>query len=311
MSFTSTVKNEVSTLKTIETENIAELSAIIRNIGSIAETIKITTENESVAKRIFSLIKDIYKVSPKITVRKGYNYNKNYLYLLEISNHKEYILEDTCLIQNHQYYNIPKEYIISDTDLKKAYIRGIFLSIGSINDPKKSRYHLEFQVDNEEYAKFVCTLLNEFLLNPKYLKRENKYMVYLKEAEKIGDLLRIIGASKAVMYYEDIRIYRGHKNMVNRLNNCEQANVDKMIASSMDTIKDIQFLKTEGLLETLDDKLKEVAHYRETYPEVSLAELSEIISVETGNPITKSGLHHRLKKITQLTEKIKRKQNKS
>ena len=79
----------------------------------------------------------------------------------------------------------------------------------------------------------------------------------------------------------------------------------------MDTIKDIQFLKTEGLLETLDDKLKEVAHYRETYPEVSLAELSEIISVETGNPITKSGLHHRLKKITQLTEKIKRKQNKS
>lgn len=305
MSFTSIVKKEVSTLNIIETEQIAELSAIIYNIGNYQNsTIKITTENSSVARRVFSLFKNLYGVIAKITVRKGYNYNKNYIYILEITHKVEDILIDLGLYQN-SFLTLPKLYIIDDEELKKAYIRGIFLAVGSLNDPKKSRYHLELLVENEEYASFVCNLLNHFYLNAKYLKRENKFMVYLKEAEKIGDFLRMIQAMNAVLYYEDIRIYRDQKNKTNRLNNCEQANVDKMIMAATNQIKDIELLKKEDVLELLDDKVKEVALYRIKYPEASLGELSEIISLETGVKITKSGVHHRLKKIQEIASKIK------
>lgn len=300
MSFTSTVKNEVSKLETIETERITELSAIIRNIGSIDKNIKITSENASVARRIFNLIKDIYFITPKITVRRGYNFNKNYIYILEVNKKIDFILEDLSIKKN-----IPSEYIYADIDLVRAYLRGLFLSVGSINDPKKSRYHLEFLVNDVEYAKFIEDLLNKFNLNSKVIKRETKYMIYIKEAEKIGDFLRIINAISAVFYYEDIRIYRDHKNMTNRLNNCEQANVDKIIETASKQIHDIEKIKSIGGIELLDEKTKEAATYRLKYPEASLTELSEIISMETGNKITKSGLHHRMKKINDLALKIK------
>ena len=300
MSFTSIVKNEVSKLETIETERITELSAIIRNIGVIDETIKISSENASVARRIFQLVKDIYNITPKITVRKGYNFNKNFIYILEIMNKKQIIIDDLSLNDN-----IPKDYIYADPDLIRAYLRGLFLSVGSINDPKKSRYHLEFLVNNLEYANFISNLLEQFNLNSKVLKRENRYMIYIKEAEKIGDFLRIINAIQAVFYYEDIRIYRDHKNMTNRLNNCEQANIEKMLDTANKQIKDIEKIKTIGGLDLLDEKTKIAAIYRLKYPEASLLELSEIISLETGNKITKSGLHHRFKKINDLATKMK------
>lgn len=308
MSFTSVVKNEVSKLDTIETENIAELSAMIRNIGNYEkDVIKIMTENSSVARRIFGLLKETYGVIAKITVRKGYNYNKNFFYMLEVSHKKSQILNDLSLSQNENYLSIPKSYIYDDDDLSRSYLRGLFLAAGSINDPKKSRYHLEFLVDKEDYAEFVCKLLNHFYLNAKYIRRDNKYMIYLKEAEKIGDFLRLIKASNAVLYYEDIRIYRDHKNMTNRLNNCEQANVDKMIMAATQQLHEIELLEEADVFELLDEKVREVAKYRKKYPEASLLELSEIISIETGLPITKSGLHHRFKKIHDLAEKLKQK----
>ncbi len=307
MSFTSIVKNEVSKLDTIETENITELSALIRNIGTISSGgIRIVTENSSVARRIFGLLKDTYGVISKITVRKGYNYNKNYIYMLEVTQKKDLILTDLSLLESDIYLSVPKEYILDDIDLKKAYLRGFFLAIGSVNDPKKSRYHLEFLVDKEDYAIFICDLLNTFSLNARYIKRDNKFMVYLKEAEKIGDFLRLIQANNAILYYENIRIYRDHKNMTNRLNNCEQANVDKMIMASDTQIKEIELLEEAGVYDLLDDKVKEAAWYRKKYPDASLLELSEIISIETGMPITKSGLHHRLKKIHNMVENLKK-----
>jgi hypothetical protein len=299
MSFTSTVKNEISKLEINQTENITELSAIIRNIGTISDNIKIQTENASVARRIFNLIKDIFQITPRIIVRKGYNFNKNLIYIIEINQKIELILEELELKTN-----IPKEYIYSDEDLVRAYLRGVFLSTGSINDPKKSRYHLEFMVDDEIYAAFISKLLNDFNLNSKYLKKENRYMVYMKEAEKIGDFLRLMNAINAVFYYEDIRIYRDHKNMTNRLNNCEQANVDKIIETAANQVKDIKKIESIGGLELLDEKTKEAATYRLKYPESSLLELSEIISLETGNKITKSGLYHRFNKIKNLSKKI-------
>ena len=176
---------------------------------------------------------------------------------------------------------------------------------GSINDPKKSRYHLEFLVENKEYAEFINDSLNKYQLNSKVLKRETKYMIYIKEAEKISDFLRIINAFNAVMYYEDIRIYRDHKNMTNRLNNCEQANVDKMIETANNQIKDIELINDKVGLELLNEKEEIVAQYRMKYKDVSIQELSEIISLETGKKITKSGVYHRLKKISELAEKLK------
>ena len=305
MSFTSTVKNEVSKLEKVEAENISELSAIIKNVGEISNNIKITTENSSVARRIFNLIKDIYDVSARIIVRKGYNFNKNYLYILEINHKKDIILSDLSIINDNKYMLVPSDYIVADTDLVRAYLRGLFLVTGSINDPKTSRYHLEFLVDEEEYANFVSSLLNQFDLNSKILKRDNKFMIYIKEAEKISDFLRIINASMAVLYYEDIRIYRDHKNMTNRLNNCEQANVDKIINAADDQVKDIEIITEIGGLDLLPDKVKEVAIYRTKYPEASLLELAEIISIETGNQITKSGINHRMHKIKDLANKIR------
>ena len=130
-------------------------------------------------------------------------------------------------------------------------------------------------------------------------------MVYVKEAEKIGDFLRLIEAMNALFYFEDIRIYRDHKNMTNRLNNCEQANVDKIIETANNQLNDISKIESINGLELLDDKTKEAAIYRKKYPEVSLAELSEIISLETGNKITKSGLYHRFNKIKEMAKKIK------
>ncbi|HPF82641.1 MAG TPA: DNA-binding protein WhiA [Bacilli bacterium] len=305
MSFTSVVKNEVSKLNILEIEKIAELSAIIHNSEISLEHIKISTENASVARRIYSLIKELFNEYAKITVRKGYNYNKSLIYILEINNHVEKVLDGLAIKDNNNILDIPKTYIIDDMDTMRAYMRGLFLINGSINDPKKSRYHLEFLVDNEAYANFMMNNLNEFYLNSKVIKRDNKYMIYIKEAEKIGDFLRIINATSALLYYEDIRIYRDHKNMTNRLNNMEQANVDKIIETGMKQVEEIEKIKSIGGLDLLDEKVKEVAIYRLKYPEVSLVELSEIITMETGNKITKSGLYHRLKKISQLAEKIK------
>ena len=302
MSFTSTVKNEVSKLDINEIEIVTELSAIIKNTAVIDKNITITTENASVARRIFTLVKDLFNYVSKITVRRGYNFNKNYIYIIEINHDVDKILNKLSLTKN-----IPEEYIIDDIELERAYLRGLFLGSGSINDPKKSRYHLEFLVEELEYAEFINKLLNNFRLNSKVLKRDTKYMIYIKEAEKIGDFLRIINATNAVFYFEDIRIYRDHKNMTNRLNNCEQANVDRVIETANNQIKDIEILEKNDAVDLLDDKVKQVLKYRKKYPEVSLTELSEIITIETGNSITKSGIYHRMKKITELAKKLKEK----
>jgi len=301
MSFTSIVKNELSKLELEKIEAITELSAILKNNALIDENyIKVTTENSSVARHIFNVLKNIYKISPKITVRRGYNYNKNYIYILEIKEKKDLIIKDLSLDTD-----IPNGYILDDDNLTRIYLRGVFIACGSVNDPKKSRYHLEFMVDTEEYAEFIKQKLNTYFLNSKVIKRDNRFMIYIKEAEKIGDFLRMINAISALLYFEDIRIYRDHKNMTNRLNNCEQANVDKIIETANNQVRDIELIESIGGLDLLDEKVRIAAIYRMKYKEASLVELSEIITMETGVPITKSGLHHRFTKIKDLASKIR------
>lgn len=297
MTFTANVKNELCTLETRPIEILSELSAIIRNSYKDQTIIKIITENILVAERIYRLINLEYNISPQIIVRKGYNYNKNYLYILEIK-------EVDMICRDLNIEEVPKEYLVADEEQIKAYLRGLFLIKGSVNDPQKSRYHLELSVDKEDYARFVLKILSQYNINAKVIARDNNYMIYLKEAEKISDFLKLIGASKAVLYFEDIRIYRDHANMVNRLNNCEQANVDKIINTSYEQIKAIERIEKNVGLDILNEGEKVVALYRKKYSEVSLVELSEIITLETGHKITKSGVYHRLNKIKEIADKI-------
>ena len=306
ISFTINVKNEVASYDSVKNENMAMLSAIIRNSGKIDKDITITTENSKVARRLYTLISDIYNI-PVSILDKNNNFNRNRLYIITISDNVSFILNDLGIVDNDKYLERVPDYLIDSDEEKRAYLKGIFLACGSINDPKTSRYHLEFFIESKEEAYFVNDLLNEYLLNSKVILKDKKYMVYIKEAEKIGDFLRIIGANDAVMYYEDIRIYRDHKNMTNRLNNMEQANTEKIINTSNEQIKDIELIYEKLGKEFLGEKEKQAATYRMKYPESSLQELSEIMTLEIGKPITKSGLNHRMRKIRELANRLKEK----
>lgn len=302
MSFSLDIKNEVTRLDSSREELISELSAIVRNSAAISDRITIYIENNVVARRIFKLFKNVYDISPIVTVRKKY-FNNGYSYILIVKNRTKEILDDLSIVKDGEYLDIPLEYIISDEDLIRAYLRGLFLVTGSINDPKTSRYHLEFLVDKIDYAKFVSKILNDMDLNSKIITREKKYMIYIKEAEKISDFLRIIKAYNGVMYYEDIRIYRDHKNMTNRLNNCEQANMDKIFFTANNQLRDIDKLREYDLMDLVDEKIRVVIEYREKYPEASLSELSNVMEND-GIKITKSGLNHRFRKIREMVQNI-------
>ena len=304
MSFTSRIKNELVESELSKLETVSELSGLLKNSIDNSSKLNITTENAAIARLIFNRLKNNYDALIRVSVKKGYNYNKNYIYGLEVYKNVDNIIKDLSLDSI-----IPNSYLIDDEDTKRAYIRGVFLACGSVNDPKTSQYHMEFSFDNEEYANFINDILDSYNLNSKILKRDSRYIVYIKESEKITDFLRIIKATNALLYYENIRIYRNRNNNLNRINNCEQANVDKIIQSAKNQVDDINYIIKKDAYQLLDDKVKEVADYRLKYPEESLTELSRIMTMETGTSITKSGLHHRFNKIKILAERLKSKEN--
>ena len=308
-SFSMKVKSEIINQKSTKTEKISMLSAYIRNNAVITKnSILINTENLEISRFIFELTKELYNVLPVITVRKSFNFKKGMSYLLKINNKKEIILKDLSLINEEGYFiNIPREYIYESDDDKRAYLRGLFLATGSVNDPKTARYHLEFLIDEYDYALFICELLDDYFLNSKLIERTNGFMVYIKEAEKISDYLKILNTTNSILYYEDIKAYREQKNLINRLNNCEQANVEKTINSALSQIEDIELIEEKIGIEAIDEKLQIVAIYRKKYKEVSLSELSKIISLENNINLTKSGLNHRMRKIREIAETLKNK----
>ena len=302
MSFTSNIKNEISSIEYGESEKMAELSAIL-NIGVkiYEDKFEIYTENISVARRIYLLIKEIYHV--EIDMDTGYNSLRgNKLVLLSVHDKIDLILSDLCIQKNNERIYVPDNYLVDEEHDKQAYLRGVFMICGSINDPKTSRYHLEFVISNEDTANYVNNLLNEFYFNSKVIKRDKNYMVYIKESEKISDFIKLLNARTSLFYYEDIRIYRDHKNMTNRLNNCEQANVDKMIQASSEQLELIRKLRETRDFDLLEQGIKDICIYKEKYPESSMAELAEIISTETERPITKSGINHIFIKIKEMVK---------
>lgn len=307
MSFTSNIKNEISNVEYSNSEMMSELSAIL-NIGVkiSSDKFEIYTENISVARRIYKLIKDIYHVSIEMDNSGVNSLRKNKLVLLTVSENVDMILEDLCIMKNGKRIYVPSDYLVDEQKDKMAYIRGAFMMCGSINDPKTSRYHAEFVIQMQETANYLNALLNELYLNSKVIKRDKNYMVYIKEAEKISDLIRMLNATTSLFYYEDIRIYRDHKNMTNRLNNCEQANVDKSLNASNEQLEMISKLKEIMDFDLLDEKIQMICIYKEKYPESSMAELAEIISSETEKPITKSCINHRFRKIKEIINSIEK-----
>ena len=306
ISFATNVKNEIATYNGNKSENIAELSAIMRNNAKYSDNkIELVTENSKVAKRIYLLLKDIYNVNADI-INRDNAFKRNHLYVITFADKIDLILKDLCVIDdNGNYIKTIGNYLVDSEEEIRAYLKGIFMITGSVNDPKTSRYHLEFFIQEEDEANFISELLNGFYLNSKILKKDKKYMIYIKEAEKIGDFLRIINAPQAVMYYEDIRIYRDHKNMTNRLNNMEQANIEKTINTCNEQIEDINLIMEKLGEDFLDEKTLEVVTYRMKYPESSLQELSEIMTLEVGKNFTKSCLNHRFRKIKDMARKIR------
>lgn len=180
--------------------------------------------------------------------------------------------------------------ILITENLKKAYVRGNFLGAGSINNPK-NKYHLEIIFKAEEYANFTLRLLTTYEINTKILGKT----VYLKDGEEISNFLALIGGNSAVLKFEEIRVIREMKNNVNRLVNCETANLNKTINASVKQIENIKKLKKSGKFNNLPEDLKEIANLREENPEATLEQLGNMLT----NPIGKSSVSHRFKKIEE------------
>ncbi len=311
MSFSSKAKSEVCRSST--TRNccrLAELAALIHTSGSIKISgkerfsLKVSTENAFIARRIFTLIKELYKENPEVLIRKNRRLRKNNSYLLLVTKAStaNKILKDTYILYREDDGTMGMQLDL-DTRLtrkkccKKAYLRGAFLGGGSVSDPEKS-YHLEFIARSENYGKSLCKLIREFDLHAKLIERKNNYVVYLKEGEHIVNLLSLIGAHTALLNLENIRIYKDMRNNINRLVNCETANLSKTINASIRHIENIEYIRDNIGFSNLPPSLKEIALLRLSHPDASLRELGEMLTPKIG----KSGVNHRLRKLDQIAE---------
>ena len=305
MSFTTSMKEEITKKEINQIEALNELSSFFRFNGQIKkDRIVLTIENASVARRIYKDIKSNFVVNIKITVRIQKRFRVKQIYILEIYEQTDKILE-ALNIQHNGKIILPSDNFLDTEEEKISYLRGAFLASGSINNPSTSGYHLEFSSSLKKDGIYISNILKEFNINSKVIKRNNKYMTYIKSSEMISDLIKMFGAINTLFYFEDIRIYRDHKNMVNRLNNCELANQEKILKTGLKQVEDIKYIIDNDLLGLLDENIREAIKYREAYPEVSLSELANIISKETGHNIGKSGINHYFIKIKKLIEKHK------
>lgn len=264
MSYTTDIKEEISKNIASKSEMIAELSGYIRNNGHNTPTgIQLTTENPLICERIEKQLEVLYEVKIKKEIKDNLNFSKKDLFALTIEEKKDFILEDIGYQDKEgTYLEKPPQYIVGANEEIRAYLRGVFLASGSINDPKTSRYHMELLIEESGEAVFVQKLLNLFDLNVKILTRDKGYMLYIKEADKISDFLKIIKANNAVLYFENQRIYRNQKNQANRLNNCEQANMDKVVATATAQLSDIAIIEDNLGISLLDDKTQQALEYR-------------------------------------------------
>ncbi len=314
MSFSMKTKNELS--RVIPEDRccqLAELSSLIRMSGSIQLAglekinIRVTTENAAIARKIFTLLKTCFGIHTELMVHKNRLLKKNNHYVIIINSEQgtKDILEAVGIlrIEEGQFYidySVPEQ-LIKKKCCKRAYLRGAFLGAGSVSDPEKT-YHLEFVTSSEEHSADLRDLINKFDLGAKIVQRKNNYVVYLKEGDQIVDLLNIIGAHSALLSLESIRIVKQVRNNVNRIVNCETANLNKIVNASIRQIQNIEFIQQNYGFKILPNSLREIAELRLDYKEASLKELGQMLDP----PVGKSGVNHRLRKIEQIAEKLKK-----
>ena len=293
MTFSAQVKSEISESLLNEIENRYLLLGYIFMNGEFDSNKTILSlENMSIAKKIFKTLKYSFKLNVNMTVRVQKKFIVKRLFIFEIPYSKEIFITELNTMDE------------SDKEGMISFIKGAFLASGSINDPKKSQYHLEMLFKDEKKALFIQNILTILGYNFHIIKREKGYMLYLKASEEISDFLKLLGAVNSLFYFEDIRIYRDHKNMVNRLNNCEQANYEKSLKTSDKQLEVINFLKGNDYYTLLDEKTVQVCEYRLKYPEMSFQALADIISHEIDKKVTKSYINHHFRKINEVYERI-------
>lgn len=314
MSFSMKAKNELTRLvPERRCCQRSELSALIKMCGTVKWgrggelSISIVTENAALARKIFTLIKDFFHIHTEVMVRKKNSLKKNNMYIISISHGMgvKGMLKTLGIITESPENGIQFKYgidfhMISGKCCRRAYLRGVFLGGGSVSDPEKT-YHLEIVTHNQQLAEEISNLINRYNLISKIIVRKNKYVVYLKDGNQIVDFLNFIGAHNALMSLENIRIVKEMRNNVNRLVNCETANLSKTINASVRQVENIKFLIDVIGYDKLPENLKEIAEVRINYPEASLIELGQLLS----KPLGKSGVNHRLRKLEEMAAQLK------
>ncbi|MBF0781118.1 MULTISPECIES: DNA-binding protein WhiA [unclassified Granulicatella] len=307
MSYAADVKKELTTLDVHKEHAKAELAALIRMNGAVSLynqkfILNVQTENAAIARRMYKLLKDHYDVESELLVRKKMKLKKNNIYIVRVKVGTQHILSDLNIIDGLFFHSHVSKEIKENEQKMRSYLRGAFLAGGSVNNPEKSSYHLEIYSNYEDHNQDICDMMNYFGLNARVIERRNGYIAYIKEAEKIADFLILIGAQNSMFKFEDVRIIRDMRNSVNRIVNCENANLSKVITASSKQIEAIEFIENTIGLDELPPKLREVAQLRVSYPEASLVEIGEMLP---SGSVSKSGINHRLRKIIAFSNQLK------
>ena len=315
MSFSAETKNELARVISKDDYcNKTELAAIVRLAGSIQIAgyrklnLKITTELNSVARKVFKLLKQNFGINTTISVNKNQMLKRNNSYVLMVTSEMgaEHLLKELGILEpGDGFYTVNKvpENMLQNEECIRAFIRGAFIGGGSISDPGKN-YHMEFVTNNEDFAKSLKDLINKLEFNCKVVSRKNNFVVYLKESEQISDLLSVLGAHNALLSLQNTKIVKAMRNNVNRIVNCETANLSKTVNASVRQIENIKLIQDTIGISSLPENLQEIARIRLECEDMTLKELGEMLEP----PIGKSGVNHRLRKIEEIANDLRNKQ---
>ena len=314
LTFSGKVKEELSRQWNGEKHcQIAEIAAIISMCGKVTidsrdrYAVKVRTENISVARKCFTLLEKTFNIEAEslVTINKS---KGNTTYTVVVKQHEDAmkLLQAARLVDGDgeisEEFSTSRNMIVHKSCCKRAFLRGAFLASGSMSHPEKS-YHIEMVCASKAKAEQIQKLINRFGLDAKVILRKNSYVVYLKEGSQIVDLLNIMEAPIALMEMENVRILKEMRNSVNRKVNCETANINKTVSAAAKQVEDIRLIQKEIGLNKLPEGLQEIAELRLTYPDASLKELGEMLT----EPLGKSGVNHRLRKLSELAEDIRNK----
>ncbi len=300
MSFSATVKEELSEqVSPARHCQLAELAALIHFCGSVCDDGKhlcLDTENEAVARKCFTLLRKTFNIDNVVTRGKS---------RLLSDDETELKVIQALHLTGKEGKPIALEapvnsLLIKNSCCARAYLRGAFLSIGSMSAPEKS-YHLEFVCNVQEQARQLQGIIQEFQIEAKVIKRKKYFVVYLKEGAGIVDLLNVIGAHVSLMNLENLRIVKEMRNSINRRVNCETANISKTVTAASKQIEDILLIRDKYGFENLPDNLRQMAEIRLEYPDAALKELGAYLEPAVG----KSGVNHRLRRLSEIADGIK------